>query len=99
MQRRAAAGEVIATYCQGSQCLKCKKITHGLRLGCQCWPSGGVDLKRNANEGFVMDWGMLLISDCDAVKFMSRNALLAARDSGMTIVDSTTGKPLLILDV
>ena len=102
VQRRIDAGEVdefIVTCGQGSKCLKCHEVSSGLRKGCRCWPTGVYDPKRNEREGFRMEWGMLVIGSSKSHKFMSRAELLQARDSGKSIVDSLTGKPLQLSEV
>lgn len=102
VQRRNDAGEVeqfIATCGQGSKCMKCKEVSSGLRKGCRCWPAGVYDPKGNERDGYRMEWGMLVVNGNKYHKFMSRTELLEARDSGKSIVDTLTGKPLRLADV
>lgn len=98
VKRRVLAGEVIGIVTRASKCLKCGSAMYGTRIACQCWPAS-LDFPKLAADGYRMEWGAL-VSDASSLvngsKFMSGADLLAAQAAGKPIVDSLTGKTIVI---
>lgn len=92
--RRVLAGEVLACSGYASQCNKCGVVSRD-SASCKCWPVG-VDAERSRQDGYSMTLGLTVIDATAASKFLSLDALLATQDSGVAIVDSVTGAPIVL---
>lgn len=104
VERRAIAGEVIATGGGATRCAKCQGVDWGLRAGCRCWPMDEAHnpftlagLERLHEEGYRIEWGMFALDVKDgerSLRFMGREEAKAAVAAGKLFFDALTGDPV-----
>jgi len=102
-ERRIDAGEVLGFVCGATRCAKCGGTNWGYRAGCSCWPTDTdhnpfteEGCKRIADDGYRIDWGVLLCRPNDRTKseFMTREELVTAIQAGKPLVDCFSGEPV-----